>query len=125
MNNPPYPDNANGPCTVNFMTFNPVPLGTAWNQAFWAPDVARSITGNIELKGKFTTGMFEHSGLVGIDHLDFNDVDNAINSFVPTSYQHIRSGLRQRRPESAAPSTRSPAMALPPSLRISMQTLLR
>jgi iron complex outermembrane recepter protein len=85
VNNPPYPDNANGPCTVNFTTFNPVPLGTAWNQAFWAPDVARSITGNIELKGKFTTGMFEHSGLVGIDHLDFNDVDNGFNSFVPTS----------------------------------------
>ena len=85
LNNPPYPDNAGGPCSGNF-GFTPVPpIGTGWNQAFWAPDVARSLTGNIELKGKFTTGMFEHSGLVGIDHLDFNDVDNGFNSFVPTS----------------------------------------
>ncbi len=85
LNNPPYPDTANGPCTFNGITGNPVALGTGWNQAFWTPDVARSITGNLELKGKFTTGMFEHSGLVGIDHLDFNDVDNAMNAFVPTS----------------------------------------
>jgi iron complex outermembrane receptor protein len=84
LNNPPYPDNAGGPCTYNATTGNPVPLGTGWNQAYWAPDVARSITGNIELKGKFTTGFFEHAGLVGIDHLDFNDVDNGFESYVPT-----------------------------------------
>jgi iron complex outermembrane receptor protein len=97
LNNPPYPDNSGtkafglgngfsgvgalaGAC-ANTPTF---PMGSGWNQAFWAPDVARSITGNIELKGKFTTGFFEHAGLVGIDHLDFNDVDNGFNSYVPT-----------------------------------------
>ena len=50
----------------------------------WFPDVVRSITGNLELKGNFTTGMFEHAGLVGIDHLNFNDVDDGFYGFVPT-----------------------------------------
>ena len=102
VNNPPYPDQTGykayglgngmsgvgalgGACTFNAQNgYGPVAPGVGWNQAYWAPDVARSITGNIELKGKFTTGMFEHAGLVGIDHLDFNDVDNGFSSYVPT-----------------------------------------
>jgi len=84
MNNPPYPDTA-GPCTLSFTDFTTVPpIGTGWNGFFWAPDVARSITGNIELKGKFTTGFFEHNGLVGIDHLNFSDVDDGLFGFATT-----------------------------------------
>ena len=85
LNNPPYPDASGGACSGNFGTTPVPPIGTGWNQAQWLPDVARSLTGNLELKGNFTTGMFEHSGLVGIDHLDFNDVDNGMYAFVPTS----------------------------------------
>jgi len=84
MNNPPYPDTA-GPCTLNFTDFTTVPpIGTGWNGFFWAPDVARSITGNIELKGKFTTGFFEHNGLLGVDHMNFNDVDDGLYGFATT-----------------------------------------
>jgi iron complex outermembrane recepter protein len=96
LNNPPYPDpsgtpigggqTVGGACTINYgvnwSDGSPAPLGTGWNQFFWGPDSARSITGNLELKGKFTTGFFQHAGLVGTDHLEFSDVTNALNGYL-------------------------------------------
>jgi iron complex outermembrane recepter protein len=76
--NPPYPDQSGGACPST------LPPGTGWNQFLWAPDTARSITGNLELKGKFATGFFNHSGLMGTDHVDFTNVTNGLYGYVPT-----------------------------------------
>lgn len=87
LNNPPYPDVTGSyaaACSGAFGATSPSLPGTGWNQMLWGADVASSITGNLELKGKFTTGIFEHEGLVGTDHLSFSDVDNFAYASFPT-----------------------------------------
>jgi iron complex outermembrane recepter protein len=87
LSNPPYPDatgNFGAACSGAY-GYTPVSLpGTGWNSMQWGADVARSITANLELKGKVWTGFFQHSLLVGTDHLSFSDVDNFTNAYVPT-----------------------------------------
>ena len=86
LNNPPYPDASGGACanTPSYPGAPTVPLGTGWNSLFWGADNARSITGNLELKGRVTTGYFEHALLVGTDHLNFNDTTDSLYSYTST-----------------------------------------
>lgn len=87
VNAPPVPNPAlpPGACPANS------PFGTSTISLNWGPLNIRSITGSLDLNGKFYTGPLQHVVLSGTDHVSFANVGNIyqanvaqnINIFAP------------------------------------------
>lgn len=87
VNAPPVPNPAlpPGACPANS------PFGTSTLSLNYGPVALRTITGNLDLNGKFYTGPLQHAALFGTDHVSFANVANIyqanvaqnINIFAP------------------------------------------
>ncbi|TDX62101.1 iron complex outermembrane receptor protein [Methylosinus sp. sav-2] len=71
MYNPPYPTGCAGASAV----------GDGYNSVIVGHNVLRSISGSLDLKGKFDTGFLHHETMFGTDHLSSSSANNAYYIF--------------------------------------------
>ncbi|OAI26434.1 hypothetical protein A1351_15000 [Methylosinus sp. R-45379] len=70
------------------------PVGQSNVSLNWGPVTYRTITGNLDVKGRFDTGFLHHSVLIGTDHMSYSQVGDiyqsnqaqSLNIYAPNYY---------------------------------------